>query len=205
MGASMTGTAAPVLPNPPTSSARCVLLGGPEALRTPFASELRARLARTLQDPVAVVEVAERHEDTDPMSGPALPTLDPDELDVASCIVLLDANATRQPSWWDLRARCAEYRHEDRLVDAVTTIASNANAVRLLVIAEAGDDDGIRSRRRAHRLARSAGYEVEIDGTPVTSVFYLVVGSPITPPEAITATAHWALSRAGCNRISAAR
>ncbi len=90
------------------------------------------------------------------------------------------------------RERAAQSEENNRIAAAAVDASSDYSTCRLLVLCDgravshAGPEV-----HNAKRLAQRLKYEIEVDGTPVVSSSYLVVGTTSPLPEAIEAIARW--------------
>lgn len=90
------------------------------------------------------------------------------------------------------RERAAQSEENNRIAAAVVDASSEFSMCRLLVVCDgrAASQAGVEGHN-AKRLAQRLKYEVEVDGTPVVSTSYLVVGTTSPLRESIEAIARW--------------
>ncbi|WP_244970695.1 hypothetical protein [Gordonia jinghuaiqii] len=183
--------------------ATVVVIGQPGSVRT--------MLCRRLHRLGATIEVVD---DTEPdrrysFDGSELRPVHADDCRssrVVSCVAVLGPPPGGPRGCWNWRRRRAARRQEDRVISALLTDTSRADSCRLLIVAEAFAAADVRkARRRAREVAREAAYETEINGTSVTSTFYLVVGASLSTTAAMPAIVRWAYGGPPRARISVDR
>ncbi|MCZ4080072.1 hypothetical protein O1W68_19170 [Rhodococcus sp. H36-A4] len=90
------------------------------------------------------------------------------------------------------RERAAQSEENNRIAAAVVDASSEYSRCRLLVLCDGRtvSQAGLEVHN-AKRLAQRLKYEIEVDGTPVVSTSYLVVGTTSPLREAVEAIARW--------------
>ncbi|ORI21226.1 hypothetical protein [Rhodococcus sp. 1168] len=142
------------------------------------------------------VEVAFRN--SDPIGGDTPATLSAPQgepgssMPTETIIVTTEVVPTRNGILSRWRDRAAKSEENNRLAAAAVDASSEYSTCRLLVLCDARAvyRAGLEVHN-ARRLAQRLKYEIEVDGTPVVSTSYLVVGTTSSLRVAMEAIARW--------------